>query len=239
MIIKTAIIEDELAGQELLKKYISEHFPECFIVSVSENVTNAIKDLEILQPHLVFLDIHLKGGTGFDVLKKLTHRTFELIFVTAYDQFAIAAIRAEAIDYLLKPINLSEFINGTHRAILKIKQAQAQPNSNQILPINTMTGIEFIEFENISFLEAEGAYTNIYHKAGKTLSTKNIGEYEVILSGNMFYRTHHSFIVNLKNIKKFEKGRSGILVLDTEHKIPVSQRKMKEFTAIIDGYNLR
>lgn len=237
MIIKTAIIEDEIAGQELLKKYISENFPECFIVCIAENVNSAIKDLEVLQPQLVFLDIHLKGGTGFDILKKITHRNFEIIFVTAYNQFAIEAIRAEAIDYLLKPIKLEEFITGTRKAISKIKLAHTTHNSHHVLSINTMTGIEFIEFQNIIFLEAEGAYTNIYHKTGKTLSTKNIGEYEEILSDKMFYRTHHSFIVNLNNIKKFEKGRSGILILDSEHQIPVSQRKMKEFTAILDEYN--
>lgn len=107
------------------------------------------------------------------------------------------------------------------------------PGHSGALNIPTYTGSEFINYEDIVFLEAEDSYTSIYLRDSKILSTKNIGEYEAMLMDHSFFRTHHSFIVNMAQIEKFNKGRSGILFMKTGHTIPVSQRKMKEFAAWI------
>lgn len=231
--IKIIIIEDEIAGQELLKKNILENFPECKIMAIEEHVDLAIKKIEQFKPDLVFLDINIKGGTGFDVLSHFDTRNFEVIFVTAYDSYAIQAIRESAIDYILKPINVKDFINGVSRALESIKNT-SNSSSFKSIPIPTSSGSDFINIEDIIFLEAEGAYTYIYTGDKKSLSTKAIGEYETILNKKIFFRTHHSFIINMYKIEKFDKGRSGKLIMISGHSIPVSQRKMKDFTVLLN-----
>lgn len=235
--IKTIIVEDEIAGQELLKKNISDNFPDCKIETIVDHVDKAIKEIDNIKPDLVFLDINIKGGTGFDILKHFNGRDFEVIFVTAFNNFAIQAIKEEAVDYLLKPINTSEFVTGVSKAIEKIKAKADSQKINTIKPkalnIVTTTGSEFIPYDDILFLEAEGAYTYIHLHNSKILSAKNIGEYELQLDKNSFFRTHHSFIVNVLHIAKFDKGRSGTITVITGQTIPVSQRKLKEFIELL------
>lgn len=234
--IKTIIIEDEIAGQELLKKNIHDHFPECSIEAIADHVDKAIAQISAIQPDLVFIDIHIKGGTGFDVLLHFKERQFEVIFITAYDSYAIQAIKEEALDYILKPINTNELKKGVAKAIEKIHKKKQGAHTG-LLDIATYKGIEFINNNDIIFLEAEGSYTNVHLRSSKIVSTKSIGEYELLLAKNSFYRTHHSFIVNIAHIEKFNKGRSGILVMKTGHMIPVSQRKMKEFSDLLSRKN--
>ena len=229
---RTIIIEDEKAGQELLKMNISESFPECKVVAVVDNVADSVKQINLLKPDLIFLDIQIKGGTGFDVLKQIPKRTFEVVFITAHNNYAIQALRTQAIDYILKPFNKTEFKEAVKRilsnAAERSREAANHGNTNS-LSIYTSSGVEFIDFEEIVFLEADGAYTYIHSAGAHVLSTKNIGEYEVLLPSH-FFRCHHSFIININFIKRFEKGRSGLLIMKNGHKIPVSQRKMKEFS---------
>lgn len=232
---RTVIVEDEVAGQELLKMNISESFPECEILGIGSSVNEAVKLIELHKPVLVFLDIQLKGGTGFDVLKHFRERMFEVIFITAYDEFVIRALRAEALDFILKPFSKKDF----KEAVLRAKKIMANRKKEKetfknALSIYTPTGKEFINFAEIIFLEADGAYTNIHLIDNNILSTKNIGEYELILPSS-FYRCHHSFIINLNQIKKFDRGRSGLLEMKSGYKVPVSQRKMKDFSELINN----
>jgi len=230
---RTLIVEDEIAGQELLKKNISENFPECKIVAVIDNVEEAVKQINLLKPELLFLDIHIKGGTGFDVLKQVSEKTFEIIFITAYNDYTLQALRSQAIDYILKPINTNEFIDAVKRVfkLIHIAKKETQVTAS-FLSVYTSSGLEFIKFDNIVFLEADGAYTTIHTQEGYVVSTKNIGEYESLLPP-VFYRCHHSFIININQIKKFTKGRSGVLIMNNDHHVAVSQRKMKEFSSRI------
>lgn len=229
---RTLIVEDEIAGQELLKKNISENFPECKIVAICDNVEEAVKQINFLKPELVFLDIHIKGGTGFDVLKQIAEKTFEVIFITAHNNYTLQALRAQAIDYILKPINTSEFSDAVKR-VSKLIQDKKEINApGNFLSVYTSSGVEFIKFDAIVFLEADGAYTTIHTQESQVVSTKNIGEYESLLPA-AFYRCHHSFIINLNQIKKFTKGRSGVLIMNNDHHVAVSQRKMKEFSSRI------
>ena len=231
---KTVIVEDEIAGQELLKMNITESFPDCEVVAIASNVKEAVQLIEQYKPGLVFMDIHIKGGTGFDVLKHFRERNFEVIFITAHDQYVIQALRAEALDFILKPFSKKDFkeaVNRTKKIIANRKKEQETFKNS--LSIYTPSGKEFINFSDIIFLEADGSYTKIHLKETSILSTKNIGEYELILP-QFFYRCHHSFIINLNQIKKFEKGRSGLLEMNCGYKVPVSQRKMKEFSELLD-----
>ncbi len=234
---KTVIVEDEIAGQELLKMNISESFPECQILAVVSNVKEAIQQIELHKPALVFLDIQLKGGTGFDVLNHFKDRWFEVIFITAHDNFVIQALRAEALDFILKPFSKADFKEAVVRAkkIIANRRREMETFKNA-LSVYTPTGKEFINFENIIFLEADGSHTKIKLLETSILSTKNIGEYELLLP-HYFYRCHHSFMINLNQIKKFEKGRSGLLEMNCGYKVPVSQRKMRQLSELLENSN--
>lgn len=227
--IRTIIIEDEYFGQELLKKHIHKHFPNLLIVGVTGAVDNAIEMIHAQKPDLVLLDIQLMGGTGFDVLKGIRIRNFELIFITAYNQYAIEAIRNDARDYILKPIKIHELETAIKKCVdqIKIKNQNGKENT---FTVNTPIGTEYISEDSILYFEAEGTYTNVVCEHKKVYSSKNLGEYEKLLDPQLFFRTHHSYIINCKKIRKFEKGRSGKLVMSNGNEIPVSQRKMKEFS---------
>lgn len=232
--IRTLIIEDEISGQELLKLNIRECFPECQILGVADNVADAVNDINKLKPELIFMDIQLKGGTGFDVLDRAEKYPCEVIFVTAYSNYAIRALKSRALDYILKPINRTEF----KEAVKRVKNTLTQPPKEasfltQSLSVKTASGTEYIKFKNILFFEAQGAYTKIHFLEHSVLSAKNIGEYEELLSESGFFRCHHSYLVNTVHIEKFSKSRNGIIYLTKNHEVPVSQRKMKGFIELL------
>jgi two-component system, LytTR family, response regulator len=231
--IKALIIEDEVIGQNLMKRLI-----EISICGFADSVNKSLKAIHDCQPDLVFLDVHIKGGSGFDVLSEVKNKRFEIIFTTAYNNYAIKAIKTEALDYLLKPINTNEFVNAVGKAIKKIEQpgqnrvVQESPQKDKFLLTN-YSETEFIDYDQILFFEANGNYTFCHLVSGKKTISKSIGEIEKQLNESFFVRTHHSFIVNLNKIEKFNKGRSGVLFLEGGAAIPVSQRKMKEFSDLL------
>jgi two-component system LytT family response regulator len=233
--IRTIIIEDEFFGQELLKKHIRENFPDVTVLGVESTVNGAVEAINTHKPDLVLLDIQIMGGTGFDVLKGIRNRNFELIFITAYNQYAIEAIKNDASDYILKPIKANEFTAGIKKSIDRITARMANERRDQTFPINTSIGIEYLAEHEILYFEADGTYTNVVCEHKKMLSSKNIGEYEKQLDKTVFFRTHHSYIINCRKVKKFEKGRSGRLLMSNGSEIPVSQRRIKEFTLFIDS----
>lgn len=228
------MVEDEVSGQELLKVMLQNKLPECKIVGVADNVTEAVQLINKSRPNLVFMDVQLKGGTGFEVLDALEKFDMAVIFVTAYNNYAIRALKTRALDYLLKPLNSTEF----DEAVVRIREQLAHLSSEtsfiaQSLAVKTASGTEYIKFRDILFFEAQGAYTKIQFVDKAMLSAKNIGEYESILDGAGFFRCHHSYLVNMSHIDKFSKGRNGMIYLSKGYKVPVSQRKMKSFVGLL------
>jgi two-component system LytT family response regulator len=236
--IKTIIVEDEIAGQELIKQNIIKHYPQLQIVAIESSLNAAIKSITAHNPDLVFLDIHIKGGSGFDVLTKFKERNFDVIFVTAYSNFAIQAIKENALDYIVKPVNKKEFCEAVDK-VIKRKEKQNDRHSIDLQNISVKTAgkLETVSCMDILFLEAEGTYTKIFTTQKVILSAKNLGEYELLLPQHIFYRTHHSFIVNISKIEKINNNRSGTLQMPLNYTIPVSQRKIKEFNLIFSNYN--
>jgi two-component system, LytTR family, response regulator len=232
--IQTIIVEDEPISQELLKLNIKEFFPECEIVAIVDNVTDAISAINNLKPDLVFMDIQIKGGTGFDVLEQLKESELKVVFVTAFSNYAIQAIKAKALDYVLKPINKLEFLaTVNHVRTYFSKTTKETSFITQSIPIKTNLGTEYIKFDNIIFLKADGAYTKVQLINSSILSAKNIGEFENFLPPSLFYRCHHSYIINTQHIEKLRKGRNGMIHLTQNNSIPISQRKMKGFVELL------
>ena len=229
--IRALIIEDEIQGQELLKMNIQECFPECNIVGVADNVSAAINLINQTKPNLLFLDIQLKGGTGFDVIENADCGGVLVVFITAYSQYAVKAIKAKAFDYILKPINRIEFKDMAGKIKEAIKQHTLfREGHKRMLGVKTGNGTEYIKLTNIIYLEADGPATRILMNSGETIVTaKNIGEFEDAISEAGFFRCHHSFMVNLASIEKYISSPVSNLLLSNGHTIPVSQRKRTTF----------
>ncbi len=228
--ISVIIVEDELASQYFIKKLIEENFPQLNIIGIYNNVATAIFEITRLKPNLVFLDIQIKGGTGFDIINSFEKRFFEVIFITAYGNYAIQAIKAEAIDYILKPITTTEFLASVNKALQKLSHNELTQKSNSSrISIQTKNEIILLETNLIHYLEADGTYTFIHTNDKRYLSSINIGAYEPLLDSSVFFRTHHSFIINMKLVESYKKGRNGEVIMISGKKIPVAQRRVKEF----------
>jgi two-component system LytT family response regulator len=229
------IIEDEVNSQNYLKQLVEEKFPEICILECAKSVEASVLAIESHKPDLVFLDVEIIGGTGFDILEKVNYKNFEVIFITAYNQFSLQALKKEAVDYILKPIDDEEFVVGVNKALNRINTKKEIEKSEKV-NIVSLNNTHLINHHEILYLQADGVYTILFTKNGKITSTKNLGEYETVL-GTIFFRCHHSFIVNLKFIAKVEKSRSGEITLVGGEKIPVSQRKISTLNKLLKHGN--
>jgi two-component system LytT family response regulator len=229
------IIEDEINSQNYLKQLVEEKFPNICILDCAKSVETAVLTIETHKPDLLFLDVEIIGGTGFDVLEQVTYRNFELIFITAYNHFSLQALKKEAVDYILKPIDDEEFVVGVNKALNRISNKKVIEKSEKV-KIVSLNNTILINQEEIFYLQADGVYTKLFTSKGTITSTKNLGEYEAAL-GNHFFRCHHSFVVSLKSIVKVEKSRSGEITLVSGDKIPVSQRKISALNKLMKHTN--
>ena len=238
--IQSVIIDDEISNIEnlsiLLKKY-------CTKITVAGTATNVEQGLIIIRevnPSIIFLDIQMPDKTGFDLLKSLIAPDFEVIFVTAYHEYAIQAIRFSAIDYLLKPINVNELINAVTRAILNIdKKKQNDRLENLIRSINNKSQLRiavpgnketlFISPETILFCKADNNYTTFHlQNKEKIISSKPIFEYEELLSGHGFIRCHQSFLVNTVFVKSWTKVDGDRLIMFSGDEVPISRNNKEK-----------
>lgn len=231
--IKTVIIEDEVAGQELIRHYLNKPGSPFEVVSVIDNVNDAVSYLLDNDSDLVLMDIQIKQGSGFDVLARLEKREFELVFITAYDQYAIQAIKQRAFDYVLKPLVEAEFMHMMKSVEEKINKSKLGNAQHIIIQRNNK--IEKLDLKEIIFFEADGAYTYIQTLKEKIYTSKNLGEYEGMVSSSGFIRSHHSYLVNMDHVSSVEKKRSGILELTNGFRIPVSQRRIADFMKYFKG----
>ncbi|RYY54329.1 MAG: response regulator transcription factor [Chitinophagaceae bacterium] len=245
--IKTIIVEDEPGSREMLTMMLSRHADDIEIIDTCSNPTDAIDSISRLRPELIFLDIQMPKMTGFEMLKKITPIDFEVIFTTAYDQYAINAIRISALDYLLKPIDGDELAAAISK--YKNRQTARKPdhqfenlfnnllNRNPLdktLALSASDGISFIKMSDILRVEANGRYAKFHLLSKETiLVSKTLGDYEDILSANQFYRIHDSSIINLNHVKKYIRGDGGTVILSDNTELDVARRRKEEFMKLI------
>ena len=242
---KAIIIDDELSGREVLKKLVQLNCPEVTVVNTLNSIETGLKSIKEDKPDLVFLDIQMPNASGFDLLNQLDKIDFEIIFVTAHDSFAIRAFKYAAVDYLLKPIKVTELIDAVNRAAERIKNNQTQDNvkfmlekvspakkaflNNKIL-LPTLGGYNIIEVSDITYCKSESNYTKFNFVDGKNLVvSKTLKEFESILLENNFFRIHRSYIINLNCIAKYNKGKGGEVVMKDGAILEVSREKKDEF----------
>lgn len=241
--LNVVIIEDEVRSQETLKSLLTEFCDDVHVLGMAGTVGEAVKLIENRKPELVFLDIELQTGTGFDVLNQVSDRNFDVIFTTAFEQYAIKAIKFSSLDYLLKPIDIDELQDALQKARerkdtqetrqqlnLLLKNVENIPNQRKKICLSTSEGLEFIDIENITYCEANGSYTNFNIKPNvKLIVSKNLKEYENLLADHNFMRVHNSFLINLHEVKKFVKSEGGYILMNDDTQIAISQSKREEF----------
>lgn len=241
--LRVIIIEDEYHNRETLKSFLADYCPEVEVLGEATDVQEAVEKITLHQPNLIFMDIELQTGTGFDVLQKVKHLDFHLIFTTAFEHYAIKAIKFSSIDYLLKPIDLDELLEAVHKAkeliqtesrqhLLEnlLNNFQSGNPENRKICLSTSEGVEFIPVNQILHCEANGSYTDFHLKdERKLMVSKNLKEYENLLTDSNFMRVHNSFLINLSEVKKFVKSEGGYIVMNNEKQVSISNSKREEF----------
>src|SRR5436190_7485545 len=241
--INAVIIDDETRSIKLMKNILSKFCPQVHLIGDANNGQTGQELIQQKKPELVFLDIEMPYGNGFDLLNALMPIDFEVIFVTAFDKYMLQALKYSALDYLLKPVNIAELKAA-------VKHAETRINKNSInqqltillenfkkhesglkkIAIPTADGFDFVLIEDIVRCEAQGPYTRLFIKdSKKILVSKPLKEYESLLPDNIFLRIHNSHLVNLNFIKKYNRGRGGYIEMDDGTTLEVATRRKDEF----------
>jgi two-component system, LytTR family, response regulator len=235
--LRAVIIDDEPSGINTLKVLIGRHSAVIRCVASAVNAEEGIRLIEDFRPDVVFLDISMPEMSGFELLKKISFKEFELIFTTAHKEFAIQAIKSKAFDYLLKPIDDEDFNNCITAIRNKaLPHGKASANSEEIIDIVVRDGIIYLRQKDIIRMEASGSYTYFYLEGGvKHLASKKIKEYEIHLNPDTFFRCHNSHIVNLKKVKKFVNHEGFFAQMSDDSIVDISRRNKEIFLERIKG----
>ncbi|NAS29968.1 response regulator [Flavobacteriaceae bacterium R38] len=249
MSLRAVIVEDEKHSRETLKSLLEEFCEGIKVIAMAGSVNEAVKTIKSEQPDIIFLDIELQTGTGFDVLEKISHLNFEVIFTTAFEQYAIKAVKFSSLDYLLKPIDIEELQLAVQKAqtkknqevykkqletlMLNLKQQKSKLNK---ICLATSEGFEFVEVNTIIYCKAEGSYTVfVLNNSEQILVSKNLKEYENLLLEQDFMRVHNSFLINLKEVKKYIKSDGGYILMSNNDTVSISRSKKEDFIQVMSA----
>ncbi len=241
------IIDDETSSRNSLKQKLTNHCPDVMIIGECENGEEGVSMLTEKSPDLIFLDVEMPRMNGFTMLQQIDKRNFEVIFITAYDHYAIKAIKFSALDYLVKPVEVGDLKEAVNKAAAKRKVSFVNDRLNLLLhnflqdkkvhqriAIPSMDGLQFIETDSIIYLEAQSNYTCFYlTNNGKITVTKTLKDYEELLPSSIFIRIHHSYIINKNLVEKYIKGDGGQVVMKNGVVLDVARRKKEEFIKAI------
>ena len=236
------IIDDEVKGRIALKKKLQDYCPEVAVTGEAADGMQGIALIAQLQPQIVFLDIEMPRMDGFAMLQQLPEKKFHLVFTTAYDQYAIRAIRFAAFDYLLKPVDIEELRNTISKIIATKEQVQTsrklevladnlqRNHSLNKIAIPTLDGLLFFNVDDIIHLEALSNYTVIHFtNHPKLTASRTLKEFEELLPQDIFFRPHHSHLINLNFLKRYIKGDGGQIEMQNGNYVDVARRKKEEF----------
>ncbi len=239
---KALIVDDEKGNRELLSAMLLEHCPQIEKISFAQSVAEAEQYLKKGIIDVVFLDIEMPRENGFDLLNKFSTIDFKIIFVTAYDAYALKAIKYSALDYLLKPVDQAELMVAVNKldafedqkAQLDLLAYNLQNNDNRRIALATQEEVLFVSVSDIIHLQAEANYTKVYLKNEEpVLLSGNIGHFEKRLNDQRFYRSHQSHLINIKHIKKYVKTEGGYFVMTDGNRVPISRIKREEVKRLL------
>lgn len=237
------IIDDEPGNVVTLTEVIKEYCPRVILKGSAPDPIKGYELIREVDPDIVFLDIEMPYGNAFDLLDKVNPARFEVIFITAFDNYAIKAIRYTALDYILKPVNINELKEAVRKAIIRLEERSVNTRISSLLnnfkqenssthkiALPTIQGFRFENVNKIMYIQAEGNYTFVFIEGQKKeLVSKSLKEFEDILPENIFCRVHYSHIININFVKKYFKGRGGYVEMEDGTSIEVSVRKKNDF----------
>ncbi len=240
MPLPSIIVEDEANSREILRNYLTKYCPDVRLVGEAASIEEAKGLLGKHAVDLVFLDVEMPFGTGFDFLDQLPERTFETVFVTAYNQYAIDALNNHAAYYLMKPINIDELIKAVDY-VKEIRQKEDELEDRVLMPklnkvegkitLPQQDGFQVLNVSDILFCKADDNYTEIYLENKKILVSKTLKYFEEALSAFPFARIHKSYLVNVNEVVKYKKGKGGSVIVSNGKELLVSAAKKKELLA--------
>ena len=240
--LRTIIVDDEPDAVNFIQSIIEEYCPKLEVVGKASSAKEGSKMIISKMPDLVFLDVEMPKGSGFDLLANFPEKTFDVIFITAFNHYAIKAIKFSAVDYILKPININEFISAVDKVLDKRNDGDHRnasfttllENVRSAMPgklaIPTSDGMEYLNTQDIIRVEADRSYSWFYlveHR--KVLVSRNLKEYQELLTDRNFFRTHNSHLVNLEHVKKYIRQEGGAVELDDGSQVPISRGKRDLF----------
>jgi two-component system LytT family response regulator len=237
------ILDDEPGNIITLSELLKEYCPGIKIEGSAVDSESGYDLIRKVNPDIVFLDIEMPYGNAFDLLDKLTPVRFEVIFITAFNDYAIKAIRYAALDYILKPVNINELKEAVKKAIQKLEERKINTRIISLLnnlrrdtssvtkiSLPTSEGFRVEDINNIMYIQAEGSYTYVFLQGrSKEIVVKSLKEFEDMLPDNLFCRVHHSHIININYVKKYYRGRGGYVEMEDGAAIEVSIRKRNDF----------
>ncbi|MEY3444177.1 MAG: hypothetical protein RLZZ519_2458 [Bacteroidota bacterium] len=238
------IVDDELGARRTLALMIKDYTKNVEIIGEASSVQEGLKLIPELKPELVFLDIEMQDGTGFDLLQNLAKIDFNIVFVTAFEQYALKSFRFAALDYLLKPVRIDELRQAIERAstgrkpqiksgdeFLKVrKRVESSTSKSQAVLVSEADGFSVVRWEEIVYCEAAKNYTIFYFEDGrKIVAARTLGEYESLLGDHGFMRTHKSFLINLSKVSRYINGRGGQVAMTDKTLLPVARERKQDF----------
>ena len=241
---KAILVDDEPDGIRTLQKLLARHCPAVEVVATCSNAAAARQQIEIQKPDVVFLDIQMPGKSGIEMVSELKERNFEIIFVTAHNEYMLQALQYSAADYLLKPVDEDRLVEAVQRTAKRIDEEKKEELTETLiyniskagqpaemrLCLPTMKGFIILKLDEILYFEEERSYT-VFHLDGKKPVTvsKPLVEYENMLADTSFFRIHKSFLINLRHVKEYQRGEGGMVIMSNGAEIEVSRRKKEQF----------
>ncbi len=244
---KAVIIDDEKDSRNILASYLNKYCPDVIVCGFGESVATGLEEIKKHQPDVVFLDIEMPYGNGFDLLDKIEDITFETVFVTAFNNYAIQALNQSAAYYLLKPIDIDEL----EKAVEKIKKERGdknymqharvllenkKPGANQKIMLPTMEGFEIVNINSILYCEAADNFTKFYFEQTQPLLIcRTLKYFEDVLTDHRFLRIHRSFLINPDFVIRYSKGKGGYVTMKNNQELEISPNKKKDFLAMFES----
>jgi len=237
--IKAVIVDDESKARNALKNLLNQYCPDILILGEGDCVKTGVQTINDLSPDVVFLDVQMPDGTGFDLLEQFSEIKFKIIFASAFDKFAIQAFKFSALDYLLKPVEPEKLIEACAKLKeddkfaeinKKLEVLMSNKNSFEKIALPTLDGIIFVKIKEILRCESDNNYTNIFLRdAKKIIVSKTLKEYDEMLTPFNFFRIHKSHLINLAFLARYKKGEGGYVEMEDGAELDVSRRRKEEF----------
>jgi two-component system, LytTR family, response regulator len=241
---RAILVDDEPDGIRALKKMLELHCPQVEVAATCPGAAIAKRQMEELKPDIVFLDIQMPGQSGLELLAELPVKNFEVIFVTAHNEYMLQALQYSAADYLLKPVDEDRLIEAVQRVERRLEEGRKEERTETLLHnlskagtpsemrlcLPTMKGFIILKLEDIIYCEAERSYT-VFHLEGNRSVTvsKPLLDYDHLLKDTSFLRIHKSYLINLHHVKEYQRGEGGLVIMTDNAEIEVSRRKKEQF----------